>query len=160
MTTLDASYALCRELNKRHGTTYYWSTFLLPRVKRHHVHALYGFCRHADDIVDDLGPAPVDVREEALTDFGDRFFADLEAGDSDDAVLKAVVHTVRRYDIDGIHMDDYFYPYPDDKKTPFPDNESYASYRASKGFGPERFFRGFGGRLTGGNGRRGVEVDT
>ena len=57
-------------------------------------------CRHADDIVDDLGPVPVEVREKALTDFGDRFFADLAAGRSDDPVLKAVVHTVRAFDID------------------------------------------------------------
>jgi phytoene synthase len=98
--TLDASYARCRELNKAYGTTYYAATFVLPRVKRHHVHALYGFCRYADDIVDDLGPAPVDVREKALADFGERFFADLAAGDSDDPVLKAVVHTVKAFSID------------------------------------------------------------
>ena len=76
--TLEQSYARCRELNKAYGTTYYAATFVLPRVKRHHVHALYGFCRYADDIVDDLGPAPVDVREKALADFGERFFADLD----------------------------------------------------------------------------------
>ena len=99
MVTLDESYAACRELNKRHGTTYYWSTYALPKVKRHHVHALYGFCRHADDIVDDLDDTPVDVRAKALADLGDRFFADLEAGDSDDVVLKAVVHTVRAFRI-------------------------------------------------------------
>jgi phytoene synthase len=98
--TLDESYARCRELNKRYGTTYYWSTYALPRLKRHHVWALYAFCRHADDIVDDLGPVSVEVREKALTDFGDRFFADLEVGRSDDPVLKAVVHTVRAFDID------------------------------------------------------------
>jgi 15-cis-phytoene synthase len=98
--TLEASYEACRRLNKRYGTTYYWSTYALPRVKRHHVHALYGFCRHADDIVDDLGDATTEVREKALTDFGDRFFADLAAGRSDDLVLKAVVHTVRSFDID------------------------------------------------------------
>ena len=57
VTTLEQSYARCRELNKAYGTTYYGATFVLPRVKRHHVHALYGFCRYADDIVDDLGPA-------------------------------------------------------------------------------------------------------
>ena len=100
MTTLEASYAECKALNKRYGTTYYWSTYALPRVKRHHVHALYAFCRHADDIVDDLGPAPVDVRAKALDDFGDRFFEDLAAGSSDDPVLKAVVHTVRAFGID------------------------------------------------------------
>jgi phytoene synthase len=100
MTTLEQSYARCRALNKAYGTTYYAATFALPRVKRHHVHALYGFCRYADDIVDDLGPAPVEVREKALADFGDRFFADLAAGDSDDEVLKAVVHTVKAFTIE------------------------------------------------------------
>ena len=50
--TLEQSYADCRRLNKRYGTTYYLSTFALPRVKRHHVWALYAFCRYADDIVD------------------------------------------------------------------------------------------------------------
>jgi len=98
--TLEQSYERCRQLNKRYGTTYYWSTCLLPRVKRHHVHALYGLCRYADDIVDDLGPAPVAERERALADFGARCMADLAAGRSEDPVLKAVVHTVRAFDID------------------------------------------------------------
>ena len=101
MTTLEESYARCRQLNRRYGTTYYWSTYLLPAVKRHHVHALYGFCRYADDIVDDLGRRR---RRRAgarrSTDFGDRFFVDLAAGRSDDPVLKAVVHTVQAFDID------------------------------------------------------------
>jgi 15-cis-phytoene synthase len=101
VVTLDESYERCRQLNKRYGTTYYWSTYLLPKVKRHHVHALYGFCRHADDIVDDLGDTvPIAERERALTDFSDRFFADLDAGHSDDPVLKAVVHTVKAFAID------------------------------------------------------------
>jgi phytoene synthase len=99
MTTLDESYARCRQLNKAYGTTYYAATFLLPRVKRHHVHALYGFCRHADDIVDELGPVSVDERARALDDFGELFFRDLDRGDSDDEVLKAVVHTVVAFDI-------------------------------------------------------------
>ncbi|MGI9023437.1 MAG: phytoene/squalene synthase family protein [Acidimicrobiales bacterium] len=99
--TLEESYARCRELNRRYGTTYYWSTALLPKVKRHHVHALYGFCRYADDIVDDLGSTATPAeRQAALTDFGDRFFVDLEAGRSDDPVLKAVCHTVRAFDLD------------------------------------------------------------
>ena len=39
-------------------------------------------------------------RERALADFGDRFFEDLQLGRSSDAVLKAVVHTVKAFDID------------------------------------------------------------
>lgn len=99
--SLVASYDRCQELNRRHGTTYYWSTMVLPRHKRPHVHALYGFCRYADDIVDDLGSgASTDERAAALAAFGDRFFADLEVGHSDDEVLAAVVHTVRTWSID------------------------------------------------------------
>ena len=110
--TLDESYALCREFNKRHGTTYYWSTKVLPRIKQHHVHALYAFARYADDIVDEIPSkgghdVPTEVRAAALKDFGDRFFTDLDAGRSDDPVLKAVVHTVRAFDIDTTAFDSY-----------------------------------------------------
>jgi phytoene synthase len=99
MTSLEASFERCRQLNKTSGTTYYWATELLPRVKRHYVHALYGFCRYADDIVDDLGPVPVERRAGALRAFGDRFLADLAAGRSDDPVCRAVVHTARAFDL-------------------------------------------------------------
>jgi phytoene synthase len=100
VTTLEESYRCCRQLNRRHGTTYFWSTQLLPAIKRPHVHALYAFCRYADDIVDDLGPAPTSERAEALAAYGARFFADLAAGRSEHPVLRAVVHTVRAFDID------------------------------------------------------------
>lgn len=103
--SLQESYELCREFNKRHGTTYYWSTLVLPPLMRPHVHALYGFARYADDIVDEIpegghGEIPVEQRAGALAAFGDRFFTDLAAGRSQDPVLKAVVHTVRAFDID------------------------------------------------------------
>ncbi|MDQ6726535.1 MAG: phytoene/squalene synthase family protein [Actinomycetota bacterium] len=101
MVTLEQSYARCRQLNRRYGTTYYWSTHLLPVVKRHHVHALYAFCRYADDIVDALdSKATPAQRQAALSDFGDRFFVDLAGGQSEDPVLKAVVHTVKAFDLD------------------------------------------------------------
>ena len=100
MVTLEESYARCKALNRQHGTTYYWSTFVLPRIKRHHVHALYAFCRYADEIVDSDEWPDVAARELALADFGERFFADLAAGGSDDPVLKAVVHTTKAFSLD------------------------------------------------------------
>ncbi len=54
---LRAAYARCRTLNARHGRTYFLATRLLPVDRRPAVHALYGFARHADDIVDDLDSA-------------------------------------------------------------------------------------------------------
>jgi len=41
-----------------------------------------------------------------------------------------VMDVVRRYDVDGIHFDDYFYPYNDGK---FPDDDSWAEYTAGGG---------------------------
>ena len=46
-------------------------------------------------------------------------------------IEKIVADIVSRYDIDGIHFDDYFYPYPV-KNIPFPDNKSYAKYGKGK----------------------------
>lgn len=43
---------------------------------------------------------------------------------------------VRRYDIDGIHIDDYFYPYPikeNEADVPFPDDSSWAAYLSGGG---------------------------
>ena len=51
--------------------------------------------------------------------------------------VDVVVDVVRRYDIDGVHIDDYFYPYrevgPDGREIDFPDSASYARYRAGGG---------------------------
>ncbi len=46
--------------------------------------------------------------------------------------LRVIMDIVRRYDIDGIHMDDYFYPYPKDG-LPFPDDAPYERYRSNGG---------------------------
>ncbi|MGV3621290.1 MAG: glycoside hydrolase family 10 protein, partial [Archangium sp.] len=60
-----------------------------------------------------------------------------------DAVREHVVDVVRdvldRYDVDGVHFDDYFYPYPDSSGTPFPDSTNYSAYRADAGvrFAPD-----------------------
>jgi phytoene synthase len=50
---LLASYETCRRLHRRHDPTYYWATRRLPPDKRPATHALYGYVRTADEIVDD-----------------------------------------------------------------------------------------------------------
>jgi len=51
--------------------------------------------------------------------------------------LRAIVDVVKRYDVDGVHIDDYFYPYPENdasgKRIDFPDSETYDKYVASGG---------------------------
>jgi uncharacterized lipoprotein YddW (UPF0748 family) len=41
------------------------------------------------------------------------------------------MNVVRNYDVDGIHFDDYFYPYPDGKNRPLPDSNEYKTYGAA-----------------------------
>jgi phytoene synthase len=97
---LRESYERCRRLNAAHGKTYYLATLLLPAAKRPYVHALYGFARYADEIVDDLDStlSPVE-KADWLVGWGDRFLAEVEAGGSAHPVSRAVVDTVRRWDI-------------------------------------------------------------
>ena len=97
---LRESYERCRELNAAHGKTYYLATLLLPPGKRPFVHALYGFARYADEIVDDL-TSTLSEQEKArwLDEWGRAFLADVERGWSEDPVCRAVVDTVRRWDI-------------------------------------------------------------
>jgi phytoene synthase len=47
-----AAYGRCRRLQRRHDPTFFLATARLPRDRRPAVHALYGFLRGADEIVD------------------------------------------------------------------------------------------------------------
>ena len=46
--------------------------------------------------------------------------------------LNVIQDVVKRYDIDGVHIDDYFYPYPEGN-APFPDQPSFEKYKANGG---------------------------
>lgn len=57
--------------------------------------------------------------------------------DVQDHSLAVIADVVMRYDIDGIHIDDYFYPYKeldaDKKPIPFPDDDTWETYQKSGG---------------------------
>ncbi|WP_433116829.1 phytoene/squalene synthase family protein [Micromonospora sp. CA-246542] len=99
-TDLAAAYDRCRELHKRHGRTYYLATRLLPAWKRRHVHALYGFTRYADEIVDSTEALPPAERAALLDDWASRFVAGLHGASVDDPLLPAVLHTIAIFDLD------------------------------------------------------------
>ncbi|KAB1909065.1 phytoene/squalene synthase family protein [Micromonospora tulbaghiae] len=99
-TDLTAAYDRCRELHRRHGRTYYLATRLLPAWKRRHVHALYGFTRYADEIVDRTEDLPPAERAARLREWSDRFVAGLHGASVDDPLLPAVLHTIAVFDLD------------------------------------------------------------
>jgi phytoene synthase len=97
---LRSSYQECKKLNSKHGKTYYLATLLLPKEKRPYVHALYGFARYADEIVDDLASQLSDIEKtEKLNTWGDQVLADLKSGNSQDPIAAALVDTVTKFEI-------------------------------------------------------------
>jgi phytoene synthase len=107
---LRKSYELCRELNAKHGKTYYLATLLLPPEKRPYVHALYGFARYADEIVDDLSSTLTESEKaEALNTWGQEFLDIFETGTTDDPICKAVLDTVRTWNIPNAHFEAFLH---------------------------------------------------
>ncbi len=97
---LTQSYEECKRLNALHGKTYYLATLLLPTKKRPPVHALYGFARYADEIVDDLASTLSDEEKaHELHTWGSGVLADLRRGESNDLIGRALVDTVKTYSI-------------------------------------------------------------
>jgi 15-cis-phytoene synthase len=105
---LRVSYERCRQLNSTHGKTYYLATLLLPPAKRPYVHALYGFARYADEIVDDLGRDDASAAAH-LKEWGDGFLADVRRGRSTDPICAAVVDTVGRWNIPIEHFEAFLH---------------------------------------------------
>ncbi|GAA2794262.1 phytoene/squalene synthase family protein [Saccharopolyspora taberi] len=93
---LRAAYRRCRRLHSAHGRTYFLATRLLSPGRRPAVHALYGFARWVDDIVDGSGG---DAREGQLDRLDRDLRTALREGRSAHPIIAALVDTVRRYDI-------------------------------------------------------------
>lgn len=107
---LRKSYEECKRLNALHGKTYYLATLLLPKAKRPFVHALYGFARYADEIVDDLASElSVEEKAEVLSKWGNGVLADLKKGTSQDHVGRALIDTVNRFDIPHEHFEAFLH---------------------------------------------------
>lgn len=112
---LRAAYQHCRRLNARHGKTYFLATRLLPVHRRPAVHALYGFARWADDIVDDLSSARTpEARDRQLARLESELASGLRTGRSSEPVVRAVADTARSYDIPHEHFADFVASMRDD----------------------------------------------
>ncbi|HEY2273255.1 MAG TPA: phytoene/squalene synthase family protein [Jatrophihabitantaceae bacterium] len=99
---LRSGYRACRALNARHGRTYYLATLLLPAAKRPYVHALYGFARYADDMVDERGYSAADFRR-----WADELLAELDWGATSDPVTRALLDTIQRWQIPHSYIADF-----------------------------------------------------
>lgn len=53
--------------------------------------------------------------------------------DVQDYLVGVIADVVKRYDVDAVHFDDYFYPYPDAARTDFPDDKTWKAYKDGGG---------------------------
>ncbi|MFV2174751.1 family 10 glycosylhydrolase [Actinomadura sp. LOL_016] len=71
-----------------------------------------------------------------VREYGDGLWYDPGIPEVRDLVTKSVLDVVNKYDIDAVHFDDYFYPYPEDGE--FPDGAAYRAHGGGKDRGDWR----------------------
>jgi len=125
---LRRAYRRCRGVSARHGRTFFLATRLLSPAQRPAVHALYGFARRADDILDELNPnLDTAVRTQRLQRLASDFTDDNHYWD--DPVLAAVKHTAHRYHIRRELFDDFLTSMRMDLTvTDYPDRAALEDY--------------------------------
>jgi 15-cis-phytoene synthase len=109
---LTESYAYCRRVARRSGSSFYYSFLLLPRPERRAMCALYAFLRRTDDLSD--SDEAVEQRRTALAAWRRALLEAVERQTTNDPVLRAVAHTMTTFRvpiehltaaIDGVEMD-------------------------------------------------------
>ncbi|MEO1128177.1 MAG: family 10 glycosylhydrolase [Planctomycetota bacterium] len=88
--------------------------------------------RHVVSIGPDVAQHVVIRRPDLVRSYGPYLWLDPGEPEARDLALRVTGELLGRYDIDGVHMDDYFYPYPRDDAQ-FPDDASYQRFRRGGG---------------------------
>ena len=82
------------------------------------------------------------ARPDLVRVYGTQLWLDPGEPAVQDRSMAAILDIVRRYDVDAVHMDDYFYPYPQSDSLrhplPFPDSATFARYGAGTSLGDWR----------------------
>jgi uncharacterized lipoprotein YddW (UPF0748 family) len=90
--------------------------------------------RHPKSIGRDAPTHLANKRPDLVRKHGPYLWLDPGAPDARDEALRVTDDLLTRYPVDGVHMDDYFYPYPRDN-SPFPDAGTFRTHRDAHGRG-------------------------
>lgn len=91
-------------------------------------HAWINPYRVKTSLKNELAPGHVyNIHPEWFVTYGDQVYFDPALPESRRHICMVITDIVSRYDVDAIHMDDYFYPYPK-QGVDFPDDASFARY--------------------------------
>lgn len=101
------------------------------------LHAWFNPYRAAYSRAEERHPTHISRRRPNLVvEYGPYLWMDPGIAEIRQRMIRVVLDVVKRYDIDGVHIDDYFYPYPvtaGGSKLDFPDRRTYAAYRRGGG---------------------------
>jgi uncharacterized lipoprotein YddW (UPF0748 family) len=79
-----------------------------------------------------VSPHIAATNPEFVYKYGSDLWMDPGAKVIQDLTYNVILDVVRRYDVDGVHLDDYFYPYPISGQA-FPDAQTYKNYQTNGG---------------------------
>ncbi|HEX8086049.1 MAG TPA: phytoene/squalene synthase family protein [Solirubrobacteraceae bacterium] len=97
---LRRAYARCARMQLRHDPTFFWATRRLPADVRPAVHALYGYVRSADQVVDGPQRAAAPEERRRRLDAWERALDEGRArGGSDDPIVAALVDAATRHEL-------------------------------------------------------------
>src|SRR5207248_1468074 len=79
----------------------------------------------------------INRRPDLAKPYGKHHWLNPTSKEVQDHSVAVILDVVKRYDVDGIHIDDYFYPYPEPdenkKEIPFPDDDTWEAYKKAGG---------------------------
>jgi uncharacterized lipoprotein YddW (UPF0748 family) len=102
------------------------------------VHAWFNPYRALHPVAKTVSPKHISkTRPDLVRKYGKYLWLDPSDKEVQDYSLRVVLDVVKRYDVDGVHFDDYFYPYPekdaDGKNIEFPDDANWRKYQNAGG---------------------------
>ena len=94
--SLAESQAYCRQLAETHYENFTVASWLLPKALRPHFHAIYAYCRWADDLADEVAD-PAHSLE--LLDWWEKQLLECTQGQATHPVFVALAETIREFQI-------------------------------------------------------------
>ena len=116
-----------------------WSEYLTGIQRGLELHAWFNpFRAHHSQAVSPIAPTHITkIRPDLVRRYGSNLWLDPGEPEVRAYTVRVVMDVVKRYDVDGVHFDDYFYPYHEKNfaglDLNFPDNASWKKYGANSG---------------------------
>lgn len=95
---MNVDFRYAEESIRKGSKTFHFASRAMARERRNAFYAIYAFCRHTDDLVDDNEGNPR-LQRMLISDWRRRFKEAYAAGHSTDPILNPFVHVMKKYRI-------------------------------------------------------------